>query len=164
MRLITTVIFLNNKKKINGELTMRRRRLRNYLIKKDIQLGLTYRFLFILILFSLFIGFQAYIIIWPVVSGFISKELMNLVRHQIFIRLLFFSLPFIVVIIGFTIVFTHRIAGPIYRFELTLDRLNQGEDVPLIKLRPGDELKELAEKINDMILLIKNSKKSSNNR
>jgi sensor histidine kinase YesM len=69
-----------------------------------------------------------------------------------------------VVIIGFTIVFTHRIAGPIYRFELTLDRLNQGEDVPLIKLRPGDELKELAEKINDMILLIKNSKKSSNNR
>jgi len=140
---------------------MRKRRLRNYLIKKDIQLGLTYRFLLILILFSLFIGFQAYIIIWPVASGFISKELINLVRHQVFIRLLFFGLPFIVVIIGFAIVFTHRIAGPIYRFELTFDRLIQGEDVPLIQLRPGDELKELAEKINDLILLIKNSKISS---
>jgi sensor histidine kinase YesM len=143
---------------------MRRRRLRNYLIKKDIQLGLTYRFLFILIIFSLFIGFQAYIIIWPVVSGYISKELIGLVRHQVFIRLLFLGLPFIVVIVGFTIVFTHRIAGPIYRIELTIDRLKQGEDVPLIKLRPGDELRELAEKTNDIILLIKNSKISSNNK
>ena len=137
---------------------MRRRSLRNYLIKKDIQLGLTYRFLFILIIFSLFIGFQAYITFWPVAKGFITKELINLVRYQVLIRMLLFSLPLIVVILGLTIVFTHRIAGPIYRFELTLDKLIQGEDVALINLRPGDELQELAKKINELISQIKKSK------
>ena len=134
---------------------MGKRKISNYLINKNIQLGLTFRFLFMLLVFTIFIGFQAYITIWPVVSSYISKELLYLVKYQIFIRIIFFSIPLLLVIIGFTIIITHRIAGPIYRFEVTLDSLLRNEDVRLINLRPGDELKDLADKINALILQIK---------
>ncbi len=59
---------------------------------------------------------------------------------------------FIVVISVFliagTMFITHRIAGPIYRFEKTLDRMLKKDLNTTIKLRPKDEGKALAEKIN----------------
>ena len=131
---------------------------RHYLIKKKMQLGLTFRFLFLTILLSLFIGFEVYITVWPVVSGVISKDLMNLVRNQVFYRSLFFVLPLLFVIVAFSIIFSHRIAGPVYRLEHTLDMVIKGEDVRDIKLRKGDELQELAARINDLIHIVKKAK------
>jgi sensor histidine kinase YesM len=129
-----------------------------YLIKKSMQLGLTIRFLFLIIIFSLFIGFEVYITIWPAVSGVIPQDLLDLVMDQIFFRLICFILPVIFVITAFSIVFSHRIAGPIYRLENTLDRLIRGEDVETIRLRKGDALKELIEKINSLITMVKQSR------
>jgi hypothetical protein len=77
----------------------------------------------------LFIGFKVYITIWPVVSEVISKDTMSFVRYQIFIGAIFFFLPFIFVLTASSILLSHRIAGPLYRIELTLDKLIQGEEV-----------------------------------
>ena len=131
---------------------------RHYLIKKRMQLGLTFRFLFLTILFSLFIGFEVYITIWPIVSGVIPKDLMGLVKYQIFFRLLLFAFPVIFVIVASSIVFSHRIAGPVYRFEQTLDKLIKGEDAEYIQLRKGDELKGLAGRLNELIHTLGKSK------
>jgi sensor histidine kinase YesM len=127
----------------------------HYLIKKRMQLGLTLRFLFLIVVFSLFIGFEVYITIWPVVSGVIPKGLMNLVWHQIFFRLLCFSVPVFFVITAFSVIFSHRIAGPLYRLEQTLDKIIQGDHAESIQLRKGDELEELAEKINKLIHILR---------
>ena len=124
------------------------------------QLKATFRIILVLIIFSLFVGFQVYITIWPVVSGFVSKDMMSLVHHQIFLRAVFFFLPLIFVIAVSSILLSHRIAGPLYRIELTLDKLIQGEDVGYLSLRKNDELKELAEKINRLIPIIKKSKET----
>jgi signal transduction histidine kinase len=129
-----------------------------YLIKKSMQLGLTLRFLFLIIIFSLFIGFEVYITIWPVVSGAIPQDLFDLVMNQILFRLICFIFPIIFVIMTFSIVFSHRIAGPIYRLEKTLDRLINGEDVETIRLRKSDALKELVEKINSLVTMVKQSR------
>jgi signal transduction histidine kinase len=133
-----------------------------YLIKKSMQLGLTLRFLFLIIVFSLFIGFEVYITIWPVVSVAIPQDLLDLVMDQIFFRLICFIFPVIFVITAFSIVFSHRIAGPIYRLENTLDRLIRGEDVETLRLRKGDALKEFAEKINSLIAMVKQSRVPEN--
>ena len=129
-----------------------------YLIKTSMQLGLTLRFLFLIVIFSLFIGFEVYITIWPVVSGAIPQDLLDVVIDQIFFRLICFIFPVIFVITAFSIVLSHRIAGPIYRLEKTFDRLIRGEDVEPIRLRRGDALKELVEKINSLITMVKQSK------
>jgi len=44
---------------------------------------------------------------------------------------------------------THRIAGPIFRFEKTLDKMLHKDLSDNIALRTKDEGKELAKKIND---------------
>jgi len=130
----------------------------HYLIKTRMQFDWTLRFLVLTIIFALFIGFEVYITMWPVISPLIPKFLMSHVTYQICYRLLFFSIPIIFVIGVFVIVFTHRFAGPLYRLELTLDRVIQGEDVEPIILRKNDELQDLIMKINELILMVKESK------
>ena len=51
-------------------------------------------------------------------------------------------------VIIFTLFLTHRIAGPFYRFEKTLDGMIGGDLSHKIILRQKDEGKELAQKIN----------------
>ena len=47
--------------------------------------------------------------------------------------------------------FTHRVAGPIYRFRQTILAITAGEPVRRVKLRNGDQLNEVADDINDML-------------
>ena len=48
-----------------------------------------------------------------------------------------------------SLLLSHRIAGPLYRFETTLDNMQQGRLDNTIHLRDKDEGKELARKINE---------------
>jgi len=54
---------------------------------------------------------------------------------------------------GFVIIasllLSHRVVGPMYRFEKTLEKMKDGSIDSVIKLRDKDEGKELAEKINE---------------
>lgn len=124
-----------------------------YLVNKRMQLGFTLRFMVVCLVFCAFICIELYLAIWPVVSGFISSDLMVLVRHQILMRGLLVLLPAGLLVAIFSIFFSHRIAGPLYRLEKTLDKINNGESVPEIQVRRGDELVELTEKLNGLIRL-----------
>ena len=59
-------------------------------------------------------------------------------------------ISFILVITLFLIV-SHRIAGPVYRFEQSIKRVRDGDLSVQISLRDKDELKELAEYFNTMV-------------
>lgn len=48
-----------------------------------------------------------------------------------------------------SLLLSHRIAGPLYRFETTLDNMQKGRLDNIIHLRDKDEGKELARKINE---------------
>ncbi|HEY3347930.1 MAG TPA: methyl-accepting chemotaxis protein, partial [Nitrospirota bacterium] len=47
-----------------------------------------------------------------------------------------------------SLVYSHRIAGPLYRFEKDLEAIKQGDLTRRIKLRDGDQFSEMAEQIN----------------
>jgi prepilin-type N-terminal cleavage/methylation domain-containing protein len=85
---------------------------------------------------------------------FIPDTLMGAVREQILFRVVFFSIPLLFVIGAFYVIFTHRIAGPLYRLEQILDRLIKGEIVEKINLRRKDELGDLTTRINTLISMI----------
>ena len=133
-----------------------------YLIKTRMQLGLAQRFLLIISMLFAFVGFEAYITVWPVVAEFVPDVSMGLMNRLILIRFLYFVFPILFVIAAVTVIFSHRIAGPIYRIERTLDELIQGQDPARIQLRRGDELKGLAGRINTLILLIRELRKGNN--
>lgn len=61
------------------------------------------------------------------------------------------------IITGFTAIFlTHRIAGPLFRFEKALENMKRGDFSDTIVLREHDEGKDLAKKINDFNQLMSN--------
>ncbi len=51
-------------------------------------------------------------------------------------------------VVVFTLILTHRIAGPFYRFEKNLDEMLEGDISGKIILRKKDEGKDLAQKMN----------------
>lgn len=130
----------------------------HYLINKPMQYRLILQFVIFILIFASFIVFELYITVWPVVSSYIPESISDLVISKVIFRLLCFSIPILFVFVGFILIFSNRIAGPLYRLEKTLDKLIQGEDVETIKLRKRDDLKPLISKINALILNIKNLK------
>ena len=141
---------------------MKRKRV-NYFINKRMQIVFTARFLIVTILFAMFIGFLGYITVWPVTIAYVPKDLIDLAKHQAFVRTILFLIPAVLVIIGFTIVVSHRVAGPLFRLERTIDEVVRGKDVEYIRLRKKDEpeLKILTTRINDLIALVKNLREPS---
>jgi methyl-accepting chemotaxis protein len=56
-----------------------------------------------------------------------------------------------------SLLLSHRIAGPLYRFETTLDNMKKGHLDNTINLREKDEGKELARKINEFNIQLSQS-------
>jgi methyl-accepting chemotaxis protein len=69
------------------------------------------------------------------------------------------GLIFIIVIPILSIFISHKIAGPLFRFEKTLrEALESKGPVPPIHLRRGDELQSLADLINQLLDRFQNKK------
>jgi nitrate/nitrite-specific signal transduction histidine kinase len=57
----------------------------------------------------------------------------------------------IIQIVLLTVFFSHKIAGPIYRFEKACNNMIEGNYSTEIKLRKGDEMQNLAELLNEVM-------------
>ncbi|KAB2890010.1 MAG: methyl-accepting chemotaxis protein [Desulfobulbaceae bacterium] len=127
---------------------------RNYFIKKDFQgkLILGY-FLFVMGGCLLFIIMLGIISADTLTISYTDHDLqlgqtpMMLIKNVI-------AANWVLIVIGGTflvlaaMLITHRIAGPLYRFEMALDNMVAGRLNDFIHLRENDNGKELAEKIN----------------
>jgi len=66
-------------------------------------------------------------------------------------RAIFVVLFFVLVFVGLvSLVFSHRIAGPLFRIRSCVDMLAQGKNMPTICLRKCDEFKELAASLENL--------------
>ena len=54
-----------------------------------------------------------------------------------------------------SLLYSHRIAGPIVRFERAIDLIQQGKDSGKIKIRKADELQELCMALENLRLIMK---------
>ena len=59
------------------------------------------------------------------------------------------------IMLVFGILITHRVAGPIYKFERHLEAIARGEEQGDCKLRKGDELHDLCERINTAVRVLR---------
>ena len=129
-------------------------RRRNYLIKKKFQIGFFYRFAILAVLeAALIFGLFMHISTGTITAGYYNSILT--VKHTpgfFFIQLLLIVL---IVCIGISmaamivfILVSHRIAGPLYRFEKILNEIGKGDLTKRISLRKTDQLMELKEALN----------------
>lgn len=84
----------------------------------------------------------------------LMAELGAIARTNILLSL-GFLVPFM---LGIGMILTHRIAGPIYRFELFLEQVIRGEYDGPVRIRKGDEFQELCTRINDAVAALENRK------
>jgi methyl-accepting chemotaxis protein len=127
---------------------------RNYFINKEFQGRYIFNYFLLVTLGSLlFIG----------VFSFFSSNTLSIAYSNYHLQLgvtpgiLFkkiLSTQWLLIVFGggivvlVTLVLTHRVAGPFYRFEKTLDEMIEGDISNKIVLRQKDEGKDLAQKIN----------------
>ncbi len=130
---------------------------RNYFIKKDLQGKY---------IFSFFIFLVAGSIIFTLIFSLLSSNTMTIVydnyklqigKTPLMLMKEILSAQWIFIVAGgFVVVIlsmflTHRFAGPIFRFEKSIEEMTKGNLNFRIYLRAKDEGKELAEKINILV-------------
>ncbi|MBW2645608.1 MAG: hypothetical protein JRE23_05440 [Deltaproteobacteria bacterium] len=133
----------------------------NYLIDKSFQLRLLFMTLISLVVFTIFVGWQVFYAMWPIIVREAPTFRIEIIRADFLLRLLHFSVPVLLVIGVLVIIFSHRIVGPIYRVKRALDDLIAGKDVQEIRFRENDEFQSLVPRINKVIQLVKELRASN---
>jgi len=133
---------------------MGRYRRRHYFIDKEFQ-G---RYIF-----SAFISIVVGSAVFALIFGFFSSNTLSIVYENYHLRLgttpalllnRIFSAQWLFILLGgvgigiIVLFLSHRVAGPFFRFEKTLDKMTDGDLSQRIQLRKHDEGKVLGEKIN----------------
>ncbi len=127
---------------------------RKYFIKKRFQTSFFIRFAILLILESFLIaGLFMYLSSGTLTTGYSGSQL-TIERTSEFFSSTFLIIALIVgVIVALAgmltfMLLSHRLAGPLYRFERSLENISRGDLTYRIKLRSADQLTELQEALN----------------
>lgn len=136
-------------------------RRRQYIIKKGLQfryIGLVFA---LALLASIVTGYTVFATGWILLGEKLANVypqgrlvLVFRTANLALIRNLFFISPLIFVL---GLLFSHKIAGPVYRIEKSIYEIAKGNLSLKIKLRKGDELWDLADIINSMTENIRSS-------
>ena len=132
-------------------------RRKNYFIKKKFQINFISRFIILLLLESvLTIALFMYVSSDTLTAGYFYSTLtVERTPHFFFISFLLITL-IVIVGIGLAgmvvfVLLSHRIAGPLYRFEKVLKEIELGDFTTRVDLRRTDQLTELKEALNTLV-------------
>ena len=147
-----------------------KRRIRSVLIHKPIQREFTLVVLSLLIVSALTIGFVIHSTIRQALMGggyrfgtVSPYEVMTDISYDLIFRvsLILFATIFVIVIFG--VLFLHRVAGPVYRFQSVLRRVVKGEIPDEFRLREGDFFSEAADDLNKVLKHLKDNRERLDN-
>lgn len=133
----------------------------NYFIKPGFQSRLTAIFILIVIIVANIVGALVYgFSVIKLENSLVEEAKLPVDSKQLGQALL----PGVIIaelisifIVAFICIFvTHTIAGPVYRMERVARNIGDGDLTHFIKLRPKDELKDLADTMNEMTMGLRN--------
>jgi len=134
-------------------------RRKRYLIKKGLQFRYIGLIFALALLASLITGYTVFATVWTLLGEKLANvypqgRLLYVLRatNLALIRNLVFASPFIFML---GLLFSHKIAGPVYRIERTIYEIANGNLTSRVKLRKGDELWDLADVLNTMLERLK---------
>lgn len=128
---------------------------KNIFIKKGFQTNFSLKFLVLIVIESFMVsGLFSYLLRGTVITGYTGSELVIARTGEYFMpKLLLANLAVIVITAsaGFLILLlvSHKIAGPLYRFEKSLEETGKGDLTHRFSLRSDDQMGVLARRLND---------------
>ncbi|MCQ9206320.1 MAG: methyl-accepting chemotaxis protein [Omnitrophica bacterium] len=127
---------------------------KNYFIKKSFQTKFILGFIFLLLVEALFItGLFMHMSGETLTTGYSGSHFVIERTSSFFVA----SFAIIALVVGTAmalagsvifVLLSHRIAGPLFRFEKTLGEMAEGNFVGRVKLRKADQLKEMQTALN----------------
>lgn len=137
------------------------RRRKKYFVKPGFQSRLTAIFILIVIIVANIVGALIYgFSVSQLEDQLVKESKLPLDSNQLGQALLpgviMAELISIFVVAFICIFVTHTIAGPVYRMERVTHSIGEGDLTNFIKLRPKDELKDLADSMNEMTMGLRN--------
>lgn len=130
---------------------------RKVYIKKDFQIRFIIRFILVLILGGIIsIGLTLFNTQGTLTSSFVDSRLVIqntsvAILPSVIYTTLITTLVVGIIVILVTLLVSHKIAGPIYRFEQDIHRIASGNLKNQIHVRNGDQFQEMATALNTMI-------------
>ena len=124
---------------------------KQYIIKRNLQFGLFVETAIFLLVVAIIVGLSIYLGIFRTLLFELSGEKITLINRFISLRLLVWFIPTVIAIVIASVFLSHRIAGPVFVFQRTIDDIMSGKTPHKIRLRKHDKLKDLAEDINRLI-------------
>ena len=128
---------------------------KQYLLKKGFQLRFMIVIIISMVLIALVTSLSIYSALMHTLVNQFHGENLALIKHAITYKLFMRSVLLIFAIAIISIFISHRMAGPVYKFENTIRALAQGKEVEEIRLRKRDEFYDLAMAINYLIKSMK---------
>lgn len=127
-------------------------RRRVYLIKTGLQLRYMGIIVTTMLMVAFGIGWMIYYTSWNRISNTpdLTIDKLATIFDEVNSILLRYIPLFILVIASLSIFVSHKIAGPVYRLERTTRLIASGDLTHSVKLRHGDELKDLQDAFNKM--------------
>ncbi len=121
------------------------------IVKKNLQ----YRYM-LLISFSVVIAFviMALDMIWTISKVVNEHPMMQPLLEEIFSMAPLFAIKtamYLLIVLIVSAVISHKMAGPIYKFEKSCQTVASGDLAHRVFLRKGDQLTELQDSFNDMV-------------
>ncbi|MDD5448969.1 MAG: methyl-accepting chemotaxis protein [Candidatus Omnitrophica bacterium] len=138
----------------------KRIRRRQYLIKTRFQLKYTGIIILFMFAVAWAAGYTVYYTGWLLMGEKLANvypqgrliAIMRTINATLLLRVLLIA-PFIALL---SVFLSHKVAGPLYRIERFIKQVASGDLSAKLKLRRGDDLKDVAEAINQMTDDLKN--------
>ena len=131
---------------------MAKHRRRTYLIKTGLQLRYMGIIISTMLMVAFGVGWIIYYTSWSRISDTpdLTIDKLGGIFDQVNTVLLKWVAVFIFVIATLSIFVSHKIAGPVYRLERMARVISSGDLTQSVRLRHGDELRELVDAFNTM--------------
>ena len=131
---------------------------RTFLINKRLQFKYAMMIGAVLAVFLVLMEAHVFLVIRMIEPEFVNPVLLEPLK-SLQLWMLSSGLILMLVIPILSIFVSHKIAGPLFRFEKTLrDAIQSTGPVPPIHLRKGDELQSLADLINQLLAKVPSNK------
>ncbi len=124
---------------------------KKFMVERGFQIRFMAVVIIAMVLIALVTGMSMYTAVMQTLVNQFHGESLAVIQHAITAKLFVRSLLLIFAIAIISVFLSHRIAGPIYKFERILEALVAGETVQEFKLRKHDEFYRLARAINELI-------------
>ncbi|MEW6556367.1 MAG: hypothetical protein AB1349_03330 [Elusimicrobiota bacterium] len=129
---------------------------KQYLINKKLQLKFAVMIAIVLVVMLVLIEFHTYLTIKSILPNILSATVGKLLK-TIHFWLVVNGLLYLAAVCVISVFVSHKIAGPIYKFQKEIKNIIQGGDLTgHFRLRKGDELTDMAVALNNFVADLRN--------